>query len=133
MASPTVAAPLAPPARQVGRRGAVWAQWCGPAALLFAVPYLIALALERYRLHDAGLEALGTSLLDPKWHNIAECAAAAACVAAGLVFPAFRVAVLRRAECAFTQFANHRIQALLCVGALPLIVRLALLPVLGVP
>jgi hypothetical protein len=32
---------------------------------------------------------------------------------------------------AFTRFAIHRTQAILFVGALPLIVRIALLPVLG--
>jgi hypothetical protein len=40
---------------------------------------------------------------------------------------------LRRAEWAFTRFASHRTQAILLTGALPLIVRIALLPVLGIP
>jgi uncharacterized protein (TIGR03437 family) len=133
MATPSVAAQSAPPASLAGQRGSTWARWFAAAGLLFAVPYLIALALEHYGFQNASLEVLGTSLLDPKWHNIAECAAAAACVAAGLLFPDFRVAALRRAECAFTRFASHRIQALICAGALPLIVRLALLPVLGIP
>ena len=133
MASPTVAGPLAPPARQVGRRGSFLVMWLAAAGLLFAIPYLIALALERYGRNDAGLAALGTSLLDPNGHNIAECAAAAACVAAGLLFPRFRVEALRKAERAFTRFASHRTQALIYVGTLPLIVRLALLPVLGIP
>ena len=133
MASPTVAAPPAPPESQAGRRGSSWAWWFAAAGLLFVVPYLIALALKRYGLQNADVAALGTSLSDPTWHNIAECAVAAACVAAGLLFPGFRVDLLRRAERAFTQFANHRTQALICVGALPLIVRIALLPVLGIP
>jgi uncharacterized protein (TIGR03437 family) len=133
MASPLVAAPSAPPASQAGRRGSSWARWFAAAGLLFLIPYLLALGLEHYGLQNAGLAALGTSLLDPKWHNISESIAAAVCVAAGLLFPSFYPGVLRSAERAFAQLANHRTQALICVGVLPLIVRIALLPVLGIP
>jgi uncharacterized protein (TIGR03437 family) len=133
MASPSAAAQSAPLASQASRRGSYWARWFAAAGLLFVVPYLIALALERYGLGNAGLTALGTSLLDSKWHSIAECAAAAMCVATGLLFPRLHLAALRKGERAFTHFANHRMQALICVGALPLIVRIALLPVLGIP
>jgi uncharacterized protein (TIGR03437 family) len=132
MASPTVAAQSAPPASQSGRRFS-WVRWFVAAALVFAVPYFAALALERYGLQSVGLAALGTSLLDPTWHNVAECAAVALCLAWGLLLPNFRLSALERAERGFAHFATHRTQALICVGALPLIVRLALLPALGIP
>jgi uncharacterized protein (TIGR03437 family) len=77
--------------------------------------------------------ALGTTLLDPWWHNIAECMAAALLIAAGLLFPQWQVGAVVRLERAFTRFANHRTRAILFVGSLPLIVRLAIIPVLGVP
>ena len=133
MASPLVAAQSAPPASRVGWRSSFWARWFAAAGLLFVIPYLIALGLEHYGFQNAGLAELGTSLLDPKWHNIVECAAVAVCVAAGLLFSGFYPRILRSAERAFTEFANHRTQALICVGLLPLIVRIALLPVLGIP
>ena len=133
MASPTVAAQSAPPASRVGWRAVSWARWLAAAVLLFVIPYLVALVLKAYGSQSPGLAALGTSLSDPTWHNIAECTAATVCVAVGLMFPGFHVEALRRAERAFTRFATHGTQAFLCVGALPLIVRLALLPVLGIP
>jgi len=54
MASPTVAAPLAPPARQVGRRVPSWAKWCGAAGLLFAV-VLTSFGAEAPKDEDARL------------------------------------------------------------------------------
>jgi uncharacterized protein (TIGR03437 family) len=101
--------------------------------VLFAALYLAASALHRYGANKPALIALGTALLGPKWHNIAECGAAAVCVATGLLFPRRWVKSLLRAEQAVARFAGRRTQAILFVGALPLLVRAALLPVLGIP
>src|SRR5260370_7191728 len=55
------------------------------------------------------------------------------CRVAGLAEAVFQRKWLSRAERAFTRLASHKAQAIVLVGALPLIVRIALLPALGVP
>ena len=132
MAAPTVAYPPSSPIRHVRRRTS-WAWWFAAAGLLFAVLYLAAYALQRYGPGHAGLAILGSALANAEWHNIGECVAAALAIAAGLLFPRFHVKALGRAEQAVARFAGRRTQAILLVGALPLIVRIALLPVLGIP
>jgi uncharacterized protein (TIGR03437 family) len=112
---------------------ALWLAWAGG---LFAAVYLLALALDTYRssaAYPSSLTALGAQLLDTRWKDIGEGIAAALCVLAGLAAPRFQWNWLRWASRAFTRFASHKTQAILLVGALPLIVRMALLPVLGVP
>ncbi|HEY7335790.1 MAG TPA: hypothetical protein VH639_12965 [Bryobacteraceae bacterium] len=59
--------------------------------------------------------------------------AAAACIAAGLTLPRSRGRAFLTVDRAITRFASHRARAVLFVGALPLIVRIALFPVLGIP
>jgi uncharacterized protein (TIGR03437 family) len=137
MASPTVgiAAETSPPPSGVRRR-TLFALWLAAAGGLFAVVYLSALALHAYRSgagYQSGLTSLGSRLLDTRGKDIAEGIAAALCIFAGLAAPRFQWQWLRRAEQAFARFAGNRTQAILFVGALPLIVRIALLPVLGVP
>jgi uncharacterized protein (TIGR03437 family) len=115
----------------------VWcALWLASAAGLFAVVYLAALALHAYQTsanYQSTLTAFGTRLLDTRWKDIGEVIAAAMCILAGLAAPRFQWKWLSRLERAFTQFASHKTQAILLVGALPLIVRIGLLPALGVP
>ena len=132
MASPTVAVEPAPPSRQV-RRQAAYAWWVAGAGVLFGVLYLAAAALHRYGAGNAALTAWGATLLDSEWHNIAECAAAGICIVAALLFPLRWVKPMRRAEQAIARFADRRTYAILFVGALPLFVRIAMLPVLGIP
>src|SRR5215471_4123850 len=133
MASPSVAARPALPAEHAHPTRAIYLWWFGAACLLFAVLYASATLFQSYGAGRPSLVALGTTLLDPWWHNIAECMAAALLIAAGLLFPQWRVGAVVRLERAFTRFANHRTRAILLVGSLPLIVRLAIIPVLGVP
>jgi len=138
MASPTVGIACEPSAPSSGgpRLRTLCALWLACAGGLFAAVYLSALALSAFRSSagfQSSLTALGSRLLDTTWKDIAEGIAAVLCVFAGLVAPRFQWKWLRRASQVFTQFAGHRTQAVLFVGALPLIVRLALLPVLGVP
>jgi uncharacterized protein (TIGR03437 family) len=77
--------------------------------------------------------AFGSALLDTKWRNIAECAAVVICAAAGLLIRGFPAKALSGAERAFARFASRRTRAVLFTGALPLIVRIALLPVVRIP
>jgi len=133
MAAPTVAYPPSPPTGQVRGRRASYAWWFAAACLLFAVVYLAAFALQRYGAGRPGLAALGSALVNIGGHNIAECVAAALSIVAGLLLPRFQAKPLRRAEQAIARFAGRRLQAILFVGALPLLVRIALLPVLGIP
>jgi hypothetical protein len=100
--------------------------------LVFAVPFSAAYALESYGFSHAGLLAFGTALLNTEWRNLAECAAACACVALGFTLRGCP-AIVVEAERAFARFAHHRVRAVLFAGALPLVVRIAVLPVLGVP
>ena len=132
MAAPTVAYPPSPPTRSVRGPSASYARWLAAACLFYAVLYLAASALHRYAANQS-LTALGAALANPRWHNIAECVAAGASIAAGLLVPRFQWKPLRLAEQAFARFAARRTHAILFVGALPLIVRMALLPVLGIP
>jgi len=142
MASPTlgIATETSPPCRRAPRLRTLCALWLAWAGGLFAAVYLLALALSAYRLgagSQSSLTALGSKLLDTRWKDIWEAIAAALCVTAGLAAPRrwrwFQWKWLRWASRAFTRFASHRTQAILFVGALPLVVRMALLPLLGVP
>lgn len=138
MASPTTEIAVEPAPLQRGARRLAfwWALWLACSGGLFAVVYWSALALHAYQgsaAYQASLTALGSKLLNTEWKDIGETIAAAACVFAGLVAPRFRWKWLTWAERAFTRLACHRTQAILFVGALPLIIRLGLLPVLGVP
>jgi len=132
MASPTVgiATEPSPPGRGAPRLRTLCALWLAGAGGLFAAVYLLALALEA---SQSSRTSLGSNLLDTRWKDIGEGIAAALCVIAGLLAPRFQWTWLRRRELAFGRFASHRTQAILFVGVLPLIVRIALLPVLGVP
>jgi hypothetical protein len=98
MAFPTVAVQPSPPARQARRRGSSWVRWFAAAALLYGVFYLAVGALQRSLVNNAALAELWSALLNPKWHNIAECAAIALCAVTGLLLPRFRVRFLRRAK-----------------------------------
>ena len=97
------------------------------SVVLLAVVYLI---FSTLRLSRA---AVGDALLDIKTHNIAECVAIGLCLAAALFVPRSRVAFLLPLEQAVARFAARRIPAMLFVGLLPLVLRIALLPFIGIP
>ena len=109
MAFPTVAVQPSPPARHARRRGTSWVRWFAAAALLYGVLYFAAGALQRSLVNNAALAELGSALLNPRWHNIAECAAIALCAVTGWLLPRFRMRFLRRAEeQAIASFAGRR-------------------------
>jgi uncharacterized protein (TIGR03437 family) len=101
--------------------------------LLFATFYLAAFALQRYGGNTPALIAVGSALLAPGWHNVAECVAAAISVGTGFFFPTLLLRPRRWVEQALSRFAAHRTQAMIFVGVLPLVARMALLPRLGIP
>ncbi|HJZ95203.1 MAG TPA: hypothetical protein VKE70_01775 [Candidatus Solibacter sp.] len=94
---------------------------------------MAAFVLQRYAGNEPALIAVGAALLAPGWHNVAECVAAATSVGTGFFFPALLLRPWRWAERPLSRFAAHRTQAMLFVGVLPLVARMALLPRLGVP
>src|SRR4029077_14410125 len=96
--------------------------------------YLISLALARYGAAKSHtLAVVGAALLDIRWHNIGECAALGVCLGAGLLVRRFHPKALLQVEMAIARFAARRIPAMLLVGVLPMAVRVALMPVLGIP
>jgi len=106
-----------------------WIRWMLGAALTFLIVYLFVLALKHLNENPA----IGRALLNPKWKDISETIAVILCVIAGLLIPNLKWKRLRAAESAFARFANNRIQAIVFAGLLPMLLRLALLPVLPVP
>jgi uncharacterized protein (TIGR03437 family) len=110
--------------------------WLISGSSLFLALYLASRALASYMADPEHLRTLGriaTPLLDESIKETSEWIAAALCFALALLFPRIRFAGLGRLESAFGRFALHRRQAILLCGSLPVIVRLALLPVLRVP
>lgn len=132
MASPTVSIEPLRQTRQ-SRLGRASYAWVAAACLLFGVLYLGSSAVHIYGANSAALAETGAALLDIGWHNIGECVAIALCIAVGFLFPGFRAKALRRAVHAVECLAARRTAAILFVGALPLMVRVAILPALGIP
>ena len=77
------------------------------------------------------LSVAGLALLEPKWKDLAEAAALAVCAAAALWARPWKL--LRAAERAAARFAARRRQAILLAALAPMLLRIALLPVLPVP
>src|SRR6185369_3680693 len=132
MASPTVSIQPLRQTRQ-SRPGRASYAWVAAACLLFAVLYLGSSAVHIYGANSATLAVAGAALLDIAWHNIGECVAIGVCIAVGLLFPGLRAKALRRVVQAVESLAVRRTAATVFVGVLPLMVRIALLPALGVP
>jgi len=132
MASPTVSIEPLRQTRQ-SRPGRASYAWVAAACLLFAVLYLGSSAVHIYGANSAALAVAGAALLDIAWHNIGECVAIGVCIAVGLLFPGLRAKALRRVVQAVESLAVRRTAATVFVGVLPLMVRIALLPALGVP
>jgi uncharacterized protein (TIGR03437 family) len=124
-------APSSAPRNFLGR----WGLWFAGLLSLVAV-FGFALLLRQlaegltYRTLSA---RVGLVLLDQVWRDIAECVAVLVCVGLGLLAPAIEWKRLRRVEQAISRFASHKTRTLVVIGLLPLLIRLALLPVLQVP
>src|SRR5262252_9382754 len=98
MASPTLSVqPFASP-NQARDRSVSLIWWFGSLGFLFAALYLAAFALQRYGDNTPALIAVGSALLTPGWHNVAECVAAATSVGSGFLFPTLMLRLWRWAE-----------------------------------
>src|SRR5258707_15354856 len=94
MASPTTGIAVEPLSQRKDTRhlGTWCALWLASAAGLFAVVYLVALALHAHQTsawYQSGLTAFGAQLLDTTWKDIGEAIAAGVCIFAGLAGPGF--------------------------------------------
>jgi uncharacterized protein (TIGR03437 family) len=120
----------------IGPTRASWADWLIGGAGLYLVIYFAARAVAPYiadPAHLSTLAALAAPFLDESTKETYEWLAAALCVAVALIFPRLKGRRLVRWEGAISRFAVHRLQAILLSALLPVIVRLALVPVLRVP
>jgi len=103
---------------------------------LFGALYLLAFYLNRLATtpaHGYTLRKLGQNLLDPQWTDIVQAGVVVLCVGIGFAFPGFARERFRPPESLFSRLANRRNEAVLLTGLLPILIRLALLPVLPVP
>jgi len=100
---------------------------------LCGILYLASEAIERWGGDNPTLANIGTALLDIKSHNIAECIAIGVSISLAFLWPRSLAAAIRSFDQAITRFAHNRRLAIVAAGALPLLLRLAVLPVLGVP
>ena len=103
------------------------------AALLLGGVYLVSVWIHRWGLTHAGLLAFGAALSDPVGRNIAEWSAIAVAGIAALLHPRGLARRFRLLEEAFDRFSRRRTRAILFAGALPLLLRLAVLPALAIP
>jgi uncharacterized protein (TIGR03437 family) len=100
------------------------------------VVFLCALGLQRIGAATGNapvLRAISGALADPVYKNIGEIIAAVFLLATALLAPRALQKPFRRARQALSILAFHKRQAILFAAATPMVIRLALLPVLGVP
>lgn len=79
------------------------------------------------------LASTGLALLDPRWKVIGETLAVTACVTLVMLLPLEPWRRLCGVERAIARFAAHKTQAILLTAILPMLLRLAFLPVLPIP
>ncbi|MBV9398760.1 MAG: hypothetical protein JO062_12330 [Bryobacterales bacterium] len=112
-----------------------WKAWLIGGASLFAI-YLAARIGNPYiadPAHSRTLSDVAMPLFDPSTRDIFEWIAAALCLGIVLTFPRFRAHWLVQMENKVSTFANHRRRAIVFCALFPVLIRLALLPILGVP
>lgn len=110
--------------------------WPLGSALLFGSLYGFA-TLIKYSSEDPTygehLRAIGKNLLDPDWTDISQTALIVVCATLAWFVPRLARQQFLRVESLFSRFANHRREAVVSAGLLPLVIRLALLPCLPLP
>ena len=79
------------------------------------------------------MAAAGAVLLHPVFKDISEAVALAGVVIFALTSSRLQWKWFHRYDRAISNFAAHRVQAIVFIGLLPVVVRLALLPILGIP
>lgn len=133
MASPSVLQAPSPEGKQKRSYRSYRLLWPAGAVLLVGTVYLFASWVQRWGLADARFLTLGAALVDPLWRNIAEWIAIALCATAALTYARELARRFKQLERAFDRFARQRTRAILFTCALPLLLRLAVLPALGIP
>ena len=93
---------------------------------------LIRLLMTRPAL-ETGLRTVGGALLDPTYKNWFEAAGLCACAVTAFFRPCWMSSTFANVERAFQAFSLHRRKAILLAGLFPILIRVALLPVMPVP
>ncbi len=133
MSSATAPALIKPPRSFLN---SPWIYWPSGVAALYGCTWLGAVLLSRFAAtpaHARTLDTIGRAVLDAQWTDIVQTAVVLLCIGIAFAFPGFARARFQRAESAFSRFANRRNEAVVLAGLLPIVIRLALLPVLPVP
>ena len=84
-------------------------------------------------INGPNLRALGTNLLDPDTTDLYQALLILAAAVLAWYVPRLGRAGWLQVESWLSRVANHRLEVVLLTGLLPILIRLALLPVLGVP
>jgi uncharacterized protein (TIGR03437 family) len=105
----------------------------GGAAVLFAGVFLLALLVKLLALHFPAWGETGAAILDPPTRATWEAIAIGAGAILALTTPRFGRHTFGVIERAFGRFAAHRTHAVVAAAAFPVIVRLALLPLIPIP
>src|SRR5690349_2617270 len=124
---------VAAPGRVSPQSRLVLVAWMAALGVTGGFLYGVSLLLRDVVLPSLSIAArlsIGASLMDPEPKNISECVAAVLVVALALIAPAFWLKRLRVVRRAFTLLAFHKTQAAIFCGLLPMVIRVALLPVL---
>ena len=105
----------------------------GSAAVLFAGVFLLALLLKRLIPYFPAWSETGATLLDPPTRAAWEATAVAAGAVLAFIAPRFGRHAFGAIERVFSRFAAHRAHAMIAAAVFPVIVRLALLPLIPIP
>jgi uncharacterized protein (TIGR03437 family) len=105
----------------------------GSAVALFAGVFLLALFVKRLLQYFPALGQTGATLLEPPTRATWEAIAIGVGALLALTAPRFGRHTFGAIERAFSRFAVHRTHAIVAAAAFPVIVRLALLPLIPIP
>jgi uncharacterized protein (TIGR03437 family) len=106
------------------------------ASLLLLAIYLGARIAHPYvdnPEHSKTLSKFAAPLFDPSTKDKFEWMAAAVCIGIVLIFPRFKAAWLTQLDYKVSSLAKHRRRAVVFCALFPVLIRLALLPIFGVP
>src|SRR5579863_4751058 len=111
-----------------------WIYWLLGIALVPAVFYAVAILIKHsFSKYGYDLYIVGRNLLDPDWTDISQTVLIVLCAALAWFIPRLGRPQFRWIESIFSRLANRRREAVLIAGVFPLLIRLAVLPVLPVP
>src|SRR5215469_13434651 len=137
MATHAVGVPAEPDKGAQYNAKAAWfrspvAVWLIAGSCFFVAIYLTALFVEPHT-QDRAAVLIANGFGSPFANETAKWLSIALCFAIAFAIPKLGAKKLQRVEGAISRFALHRGQAILFCTVLPVLVRLALLPILRVP